>query len=540
MLSEQILVSGDLLIGSECVGSKERSFRAVNPASNAPLEPAFAFATSADVERACVLAWAAFHAYRDMPLERRARFLESIATNIGELGDILIERAMAETGLPRARLEGERARTVGQLKLFADVVRAGEWLDLRVDRRQPDRKPLPRPDLRERHIPLGPVAVFGASNFPLAFSVAGGDTASALAAGCPVVAKGHPAHPGTGELVGRAVQAAARSCRMPEGVFSLLLGAVETGAALVADARIKAVGFTGSRGGGMALVRIANARPEPIPVYAEMSSINPVYLLPAALSARAETIGRDFIASLTMGAGQFCTNPGLVFGLAGADLDRFVAAAGDALRACAPAPMLTPAIHQAYEAGVRALAQHNSVETIARGRVGEGVNQGQGALFATNARDFMSDARLVHEVFGSSSLVVRCPDVETLAAVSEKLEGQLTATLHMEPADVEIARRLLPILERKAGRILANGWPTGVEVGHAMVHGGPFPATSDSRTTSVGSLAIRRFLRPVCYQDLPDDLLPEELRDENRSRLPLLLDGVRADTTSLAREMRQD
>jgi alpha-ketoglutaric semialdehyde dehydrogenase len=290
----------------------------------------------------------------------------------------------------------------------------------------------------------------------------------------------------------------------------------------------------------MALVRIANARPEPIPVYAEMSSINPVYLLPAALSARAETIGRDFITSLTMGAGQFCTNPGLVFALAGADLDRFVAAAGDALRACAPAPMLTPAIHQAYETGVRALAQHNCVETIARGRMGEGVNQGQGALFATNARDFMSDARLAHEVFGSSSLVVRCPDVETLAAVSEKLEGQLTATLHMEPADVEIARRLLPILERKAGRILANGWPTGVEVGHAMVHGGPFPATSDSRTTSVGSLAIRRFLRPVCYQDLPDDLLPEELRDENGSRLPLLLDGVRADTTSLAREMRQD
>jgi 2,5-dioxopentanoate dehydrogenase len=540
MLSEQIRVSGDLLIGSECVRSKERSFRAVNPASNVPLEPAFSFATSADVETACVLAWAAFHAYSDMPLERRARFLEAIATNIVELGDILIERAMAETGLPRARLEGERARTVGQLKLFADVVRAGEWLDLRVDCRPPDRKPLPRPDLRERHIPLGPVAVFGASNFPLAFSVAGGDTASALAAGCPVVVKGHPAHPGTGELVGRAIQAAARSCRMPEGVFSLLLGAVETGAALVADARIKAVGFTGSRGGGMALVRIANARPEPIPVYAEMSSINPVYLLPAALSARAETIGRDFITSLTMGAGQFCTNPGLVFALAGADLDRFVAAAGDALRASAPAPMLTLAIHQAYETGVRALAQHNCVETIARGRLGEGVNQGQGALFATNARDFMSDARLAHEVFGSSSLVVRCPDVETLAAVSEKLEGQLTATLHMEPADVEIARRLLPILERKAGRILANGWPTGVEVGHAMVHGGPFPATSDSRTTSVGSLAIRRFLRPVCYQDLPDDLLPEELRDENRSRLPLLLDGVRADTTSLAREMRRD
>jgi NADP-dependent aldehyde dehydrogenase len=287
--------------------------------------------------------------------------------------------------------------------------------------------------------------------------------------------------------------------------------------ALVADARVKAVGFTGSRVGGMALVRIANARAEPIPVYAEMSSINPVYVLPGALSARAEAIGRDFVASLTLGAGQFCTNPGLMFGLAGAELERFVGAASEALGVYAPAPMLAPAIHQAYEAGVRALAEHNRVETIARGRVGEGINQGQGALFATDADDFMSDSRLAHEVFGASSLVVRCPDVETLLAVSESLEGQLTATLHMELVDLEVARRLLPILERKAGRIIANGWPTGVEVAHAMVHG----------ATSVGSLAIRRFLRPVCYQDLPGDLLPEELRDGNGSRLPRLLDGKR-------------
>jgi alpha-ketoglutaric semialdehyde dehydrogenase len=520
-------VTGDLLIGTKRVRGGDRSFRAVNPATNEALEPTFAFATDDDVKRACALAWAAFHEYRNTPLESRARFLESIAAKVVELGDVLIERAMAETGLPRARLEGERARTVGQLKLFAEVVRSGEWLDLRIDPALPGRKPLPRPDLRQRHIALGPVAVFGASNFPLAFSVAGGDTASALAAGCPVIVKGHPAHPGTGELVGRVVQAAVQACGMPEGVFSLLLGAVETGAALVADPRVKAVGFTGSRSGGMALVRIANARAEPIPVYAEMSSINPVYLLPGALSARAEAIGRDFVASLTLGAGQFCTNPGLVFGLAGAELERFVGAAGEALRAYAPAPMLTPAIHQAYEAGARALAEHNNVETVARGRVGEGINQGQGALFATDADDFMSDSRLAHEVFGASSLVVRCADVETLVAISESLEGQLTATLHMEPADLAIAQRLLPILERKAGRILANGWPTGVEVGHAMVHGGPFPATSNSRTTSVGSLAIRRFLRPVCYQDLPGDLLPEELRDGNKWRLPCLLNGTR-------------
>src|SRR4051812_8281457 len=524
------MITGDILIGAQRVSGHERSFRAVNPATGEAMEPAFAFAGPAEVERACALAWDAFHIYRETGLDERARFLETIATNILGLGDALIDRASAETGLPRARIEGERARTIGQLKLFADVVRRGEWLDLRVDPALPERKPLPRADLRLRNIGLGPVAVFGASNFPLAFSVAGGDTASALAAGCPVVVKGHPAHPGTGELVGRALQAAVASSGLPEGVFSLLLGEIETGSALVANPHIKAVGFTGSRGGGVALGRIAAARAEPIPVYAEMSSINPVYLLPTALSARADTLGREFVASLTMGAGQFCTNPGLVFGIKGTDLDRFMDAAATALKVCEPQAMLTPGIHKAYEAGVQALSEHNQVETIARGRVGQGVAQGTGALFATDAQSFMADERLGHEVFGSSSLVVRCPDMDTLVSLSERLEGQLTATLQMEPADTEIARRLLPILELKAGRVMANGWPTGVEVGHAMVHGGPFPATSDSRTTSVGSLAIRRFLRPVCYQDLGPALLPEELRDETEPELPRLLDGKRSNS----------
>jgi NADP-dependent aldehyde dehydrogenase len=521
-------ITGDLLVGAQRVPGRERSFRAVNPATGERLEPAFAFAGPGEVERACDLAWEAFHIYRDTGLEERAHFLETIAANILDIGDALVERASAETGLPRGRIEGERARTVSQLKLFADFVRGGEWLDARIDLALPERKPLPRPDLRQRHIALGPVAVFGASNFPLAFSVVGGDTASALAAGCPVIVKGHPAHPGTGELVGQAIQAAVSSCGLPEGVFSLLLGEIETGSILVANPHIKAVGFTGSRGGGMALVRIAAGRPEPIPVYAEMSSINPVYLLPAALAARADTIAREFVASLTMGAGQFCTNPGLVFGLDGPDLDRFLGSAATALTVCEPQPMLTPGIHKAYEAGVQALSEHNRVETIARGRVGEGVNQRHGALFATDAQSFIADERLGHEVFGSSSVVVRCPDIDTLISVSERLEGQLTATLHMEAADTGIVRRLLPILERKAGRILANGWPTGVEAGHAMVHGGPFPATSDSRTTSVGSLAIRRFLRPVCYQDLPSDLLPATLRDDNPHRVPRLLNGIRS------------
>jgi NADP-dependent aldehyde dehydrogenase len=522
-------ITGDILIGAQRIAGRERTFRAINPATGAKLEPAFAFAGREEVARACELAGQAFHIYRETGLEERARFLEAIAANILEIGPALIERASAETGLPRARIEGERARTVGQLRLFADVVRKGEWLDLRIDPALPNRQPLPRPDLRLRNVALGAVAVFGASNFPLAFSVAGGDTASALAAGCPVVVKGHPAHPGTGELVGQAVQNAVASSGLPEGVFSLLLGEIETGTLLVENSHIKAVGFTGSRGGGMALARIAANRPESIPVYAEMSSINPVYLLPAALSARAEAIGREFVASLTMGAGQFCTNPGLVFGIQGANLDRFLNAAAEALKTSEPQPMLAPGIHKAYEAGVKALSEHNRVETIARGRVGEGIAQGSGALFATDAQSFMDDERLGQEVFGSSSIVVRCPDVETLLSLSEKLEGQLTATLQMEKADSDIAQRLLPILELKAGRILANGWPTGVEVAHAMVHGGPFPATSDGRTTSVGTLAIRRFLRPVSYQNLLQELLPETLRDD-AVHLPRLIDGRRDDT----------
>jgi NADP-dependent aldehyde dehydrogenase len=525
MLSKEI--TGDLLIGSKSIPGATHALRAINPDSGAVLEPAFAIAGPAEVAQACELAWSAFDAYRRTGLHERGLFLEAIASNILELGDPLIDRAMAETGLPRARLEGERARTVGQLRLFAQIVRAGEWLDLRVDPAQPERKPLPRVELRLRQIPLGPVAVFGASNFPLAFSVAGGDTASALAAGCPVIVKGHPAHPGTGELVGRAIQAAAAQAQMPEGVFSLLLGGIETGTVLVEHPNIKAVGFTGSRAGGLALATVASKRREPIPVYAEMSSVNPVFLLPGALARRAEAIAAGFINSLTLGAGQFCTNPGLVFAIAGEPLEQFVSAAAAALAGHKPAPMLSPGIHKAYEAGVRALSENPAVLVVARGQLGDGVNRGQGALFVTDAESFVADERLSHEVFGASSLIVRCSSVDQMVGIAERLEGQLTATLHLESSDHDIARRLIPILELKAGRILANGWPTGVEVSHAMVHGGPFPATSDSRSTSVGTLAIRRFLRPVSYQDLPQELLPRELQAGSLASLPHLLDGVR-------------
>ncbi len=522
-------LTGELLIGSGRAAGRPGAFRGINPVNGETLEPPFAEAGAAEVERACALAWAAFDAYRETGLEERARFLEAIASGILGIGDALIERAMAETGLPRGRIEGERARTVGQLRLFADAVRDGAWLDLRVDPAQPGRTPLPRADLRLRNIALGPVAVFGASNFPLAFSVAGGDTASALAAGCPVVVKAHPAHPGTSELVGRAVQAAVVECGLPEGVFSLLFGAGNAlGEALVSDPRIKAVGFTGSRGGGLALVRIAAGRPEPIPVYAEMSSINPVILFPGALAKRAGEIGKGFVGSLTMGAGQFCTNPGLVLAQDSPDLDAFVQAAREALGLAPSSTMLTPGIFQAYQGGVQRLVAHAGVEEVARGQLDSGANRGQSALFSTSAESFVGDETLKEEIFGASSLLVRCRDFDQMRELLEQLEGQLTVTLQMEDADLDAARALLPTLERKAGRVLVNGWPTGVEVGHAMVHGGPFPATSDGRTTSVGTLAIRRFLRPVCYQDLPNGLLPQAVQDANPLGVPRLVDGKRS------------
>ena len=518
-------VSGDLFIGSQRV-KKSETFFASSPATGQKLEPGFSAAGAEEIERACNLAWAAFHTYRELDIELRARFLETAADQIMALGDELLERAHAESGLPIARLTGERGRTVGQLRLFADEIRKGGWMGIRIDPAMPDRKPLPRSDLRLRKIPLGPVVVFGASNFPLAFSVAGGDTAAALAAGCPVIVKGHSAHPGTSDLVAQALTAAVKICQLPEGVFSLLNGNSRAlGAGLVAHPYVKAVGFTGSRAGGLALIKIANERPEPIPVYAEMSSINPVVLLPGALSTRAEALGKEFVSSLTMGVGQFCTNPGLVIAMEGPELDSFVASASAALGQVPPATMLTAGIHAAYEKGVEKLLGHARVKALARGAESTGMHCGRGALFSIAAEDVVKHPEVTEEVFGASSMVVRCTSEKQLLDTLEHLEGQLTATIHLTEDDLPLASRLVPTLERKAGRVLANGWPTGVEVSHAMVHGGPFPATSDSRSTSVGTLAIERFLRPVCYQDFPDALLPAALRREATKR-PHRYDGV--------------
>ena len=519
-------IKGEMFIGASAIKGTNGQLQGINPATGEKLEPGFGGATLADLDRACQLAEDAFNTYRETDPETRASFLEKIAQNILDLGDELIERCMAESGLPRPRLEGERGRTVGQLRMFANVVRDGGYLDARIDPAMPDRQPMPRVDLRLRNIGLGPVAVFSASNFPLAFSVAGGDTASALAAGCPVIAKAHSAHPGTSELVGQAIRKAVADSGLPEGVFSLLFDTGrEVGQGLVRDHRIKAVGFTGSRGGGLALMKIAQQeRAEPIPVYAEMSSINPVLMFPNALAQKGAEIGKSFVGSLTLGAGQFCTNPGLVLAVESEGLDSFIESATAALGDVPAATMLTPGIHKAYEQGVAAVEGHSEVTTVAQGKPGQNC-QGQAAIFQTDAKSFLKHKELQDEIFGAASLVVRCPDNATLAEVVESLEGQLTAALHVVEADYDDAREIMPLLERKVGRILFNGFGTGVEVGHAMVHGGPFPATSDSRSTSVGSLAIARFLRPVSYQDVPEALLPTALKDNNPLGINRLVDG---------------
>ena len=507
-------ILGEMIVGRRALKGTAGEVYGLAAETGDKLTPAFGGGDKSHVELACELAEAAFNPYRALPDGRRAEFLEAIAQGLLDLGEPLIERVMLESGLPRPRLEGERMRTVNQLKLFAALLRKGRWNDAVLDDALPERAP-PRPALARRRIGLGPVAVFGASNFPLAFSVAGGDTASALAAGCPVIAKAHPAHPGTSELVGKVIQKAAIDTDMPEGVFSLLFGDIQIGQDLVRHPAIQAVGFTGSRQGGLALVRLAQDRKQPIPVYAEMSSINPTFLLPGALSARGAAIATGFAGSLTLGTGQFCTNPGLVIALDGSELDVFLAAASAEIANKPATTMLTTGICAAYGRGLGRLRGAAGVTEIATGQAPTGPTKAGAALFKTDAATFLASPVLEEENFGPSSLVVVCKDPAEVLAVAAHVEGQLTATLHVEESDYALVRALLPILERKAGRILFNDFPTGVEVCEAMVHGGPYPATSDSRTTSVGTAAIERFLRPVCYQNIPDELLPPALQAGN-------------------------
>lgn len=504
------------------------AFRGVNPATGTALEPEFLSATDATVDHAVQAAQAAFASFGASSGKTRGALLRAIADRLESVRESLTERAHLETALPMARLQGELARTTGQLRLFAQVAEDGSWVNARIDRALPDRTPLPRPDLRSMLRPLGPVAVFGASNFPLAFSVAGGDTASALAAGNPVIVKAHPAHPGTSEIAARAIAESVQTQGLPGGIFSLLLDSgTQVGVALVEHPGVKAVGFTGSLAAGRALMDRAAARPEPIPCFTEMSSTNPVFLLPGALHERGAQIARELYGSVTLGAGQFCTKPGLVF-LPQFAAPALVPALQELTQQAAPHVLLTAGIarqfarevsQRAAAAGMKVIASAAAVEHAAGFCAGT-------TLLLTDITALAAHPGWAEEVFGPTALLVAWDDRSAMLQAARALHGHLTATLIGTPQDLEDFRDLIAILATKVGRLIVNGYPTGVEVSHAMVHGGPYPATSDARFTSVGTQAILRFARPVCYQNFTAALLPEELRDGNPLGLLRMVDGV--------------
>ena len=464
------------------------------------------------VAQACKAAEEAFWSYGYSTRAERAAFLNAIADEIEARAEAITEIGSRESGLPAGRLQGERGRTTGQLRMFADHILKGDYLDRRHDAALPDRAPAPRPELFMMQRPIGPVAVFGASNFPLAFSTAGGDTAAALAAGCPVVVKGHDAHPGTGEIIAEAIHAAVEKTGMPKGVFSLVQGGDRSvGQALVQHPLIKAVGFTGSLGGGRALFDLCAQRPEPIPFFGELGSVNPMFLLPEAVSARGEALGQGWAGSLAMGAGQFCTNPGIAVVLEGAGGEALVEAARAALSQTGAQVMLTDGIAKAYASGAEKMAREPGVQELLTSVCDR--REAKPFLFRISADDWLGNHALTEEVFGPLGLVVVAKDVDQMVEVARSFAGQLTATIHMDDGDATLGRRLMPVLERKAGRVLVNGFPTGVEVCDTMVHGGPYPASTNFGATSVGTLSIRRFLRPVCYQNLPAALLPDDLAE---------------------------
>lgn len=522
-------LKGQSIIAGNRVAGAGRIIYGYNPATDEALEPSYSMIDESQLKIATLAAAEAYRSFSRLDPENHARFLEKVADNIDALDEELTQRLMTETGLSEARAVGERGRTVNQLRLFASVVRQGDFRGVRWDPAMPERTPMPRPDMRQRKIPLGPVAVFGASNFPLAFSVAGGDTASALAAGCPVVFKAHNAHPGTSELVGTAVTEAVKDSGLHPGVFSMIYGPGSSiGQALATDPAIKAVGFTGSRSAGTSLMRAGANREVPIPVYAEMSSINPVFIFEGVLHKISDNnadLAAAYLTSVTGSSGQLCTQPGLVFVPSGAKGDAFVTAVGEAVSSVAGQTMLTDSICGSWNEGSQQLAAQSGIELVGKGKEGETKNAPAPVIYQASAEQFRANPVLHEEIFGAASLIIRYESAEDLADAAWQLEGQLTAGLHLTDTDHATATPLVPALEQKAGRILANGWPTGVEVNDAMVHGGPFPATSDPRTTSVGTLAIERFLRPVAYQNLPEALLPTPVQTENPWNLNRRING---------------
>ncbi len=520
-----MILTGESFVGFTRAVGTGAAFQGYNPAAAVALPNVFRSVTPEVVDAAARLAEQAFPVFARLPVRGRGELLRAIAAGLEANKDALAALAGQETGLPAARLLGEIGRTCGQLRFYAAGLADGLGLDPRIDHADPARQPLPKPDVRSVLRPLGPVAVFGSSNFPFAYSVAGGDTASALIAGCPVIVKAHPAHPGTSEFTGALIQAAVRQLGLPDGVFSLLFDAGhEVGAALVRHPAIKAVGFTGSLRGGRALMDLAAARLEPIPVYAEMGSVNPVFILPEALAARGTEIAAGLHASFTLGVGQFCTNPGLHILPSTAHTRPFLVKLGELAAGTASGPMLTPGICENYRRGLRRLGEAFGVGELGHAEE-QGSHHGAAHVFSTDARTFLKDCGLAEEVFGPSTLAVVCGDADQMRAVAHSLAGQLTVSVHGTEADFAQHAELLAVLEEKAGRLVFNGFPTGVEVCHAMVHGGPYPATADGRSTSVGTRAAQRFLRPVCYQNAPDALLPDELKEANPLGLTRLVDG---------------
>lgn len=521
------MISGANYIGAALSKKGDKQFQTFNPKLNLPTEWTFQEANEEEIQAAATLAKEAFVSYREIDGKRRAEFLRAIAKEIEELGDELIVVYMQESGLPEDRAMGERGRTMGQLNAFAALLDEGSWIAATIDLAQPDRQPLPKVDIRKMLCPLGPIVVFGASNFPLAFSTAGGDTASALASGCPVIVKSHPMHAGTGELVASAIIKAAEKTGMPNGVFSNLNSSgIEVGQQLVMHPAIKGVGFTGSIKGGTALYRLANERLEPIPVFAEMGSVNPIVVLPSALTEKGNDWAKKYANSIMLGAGQFCTNPGLILAMKSTSLDGFIATLGTEIGTLEPICMLHPTIHANYEQGKNKLSTLATVDTVADYDTAVAPNMAQQRVLTVNGKNFLKNTTLHQEVFGPFSIIVRCADAKEMETILSKLEGQLTGTILGNESEIKKYKSIVHTLQDKVGRIIFNGVPTGVEVCPAMQHGGPFPASTDSRFTSVGTGAIQRWVRPVSFQNWPNGALPAALQHENPLGITRIVNGL--------------
>jgi len=520
------MITGKNYIGNEQSATGSKTYSTFDPKLNMATEWNFYEATEDEIDAAATKAYNAFQEYKNFSGSKKADFLIAIAEEIEALGDELISTYTKESGLPEGRAKGERGRTMGQLKAFATLLKEGSWVEATIDTAQPEREPFPKLDIRKMLFPIGPIAVFGSSNFPFAFSTAGGDTASALAAGCPVIVKSHPMHAGTGELVSSAILKAADSTGMPDGVFSNLNSSgIEVGQQLVLHPKVKGVGFTGSIKGGTALYKLANERNEPIPVFAEMGSINPVVALPSALSENGTEWAKKYAGSITLGAGQFCTNPGLILGIKNTSLNQFIEVLGTEIEKLEPSCMLHPNIHNNFEKGKQELSTQDGTDVIASYETAVDPNYGQQKVLTVNGSDFLENPKLHQEVFGPFSIVVQCANANELTDILHQLEGQLTGTILGDASEIKTFEEVVDALQSRVGRIIFNGVPTGVEVCPSMLHGGPFPASTDSRFTSVGTSAIKRWVRPVSYQNWPQQSLPDALKNDNPLHIMRIVDS---------------